>query len=321
MNAASGHLCQTFGLETPIFQAAMGWVSTGRLAATVSKAGGLGVIATGGLMEADELRGHIERVRDEAPGRPFGVNVLLPGSAAEDDGFANRQLVRRQLDVCLQERVPVVLSGLGDPSSLIAELHAAGLLFVGVVGSTRAAGKIARAGTDAIVAQGSEAGGHVGHVATLPLAQGVLRKVDVPVLLAGGIATAEAVRGAIALGAAGVSVGTRFLASEESNAHPSYKRAVVQADEHSTLVSRACTGKPSRALRNAFTESWVGRDAEIGPGLTQATTEIWRARAGAIDGDVVEGFLPMGQAAALVDEVLPASVIVDMLAAGVEAEA
>ena len=321
MTTAGGRLCQLVGIERPIFQAAMGYVSTGRLAAAVSRAGGLGVIATGGLMDPDELRGHIERVRDEAGSLPFGVNVLLPSGATDESAFGNRRLLREQLDVCIEERVPLVLSGLGDPSSVINELHAVGTLFVGVVGSTRAARKVALAGGDAVVAQGHEAGGHVGPTGTLSLAQSVLREVDIPVLLAGGIATGEAVRGAMALGAAGVSVGTRFLASEESDAHDSYKRAVVAAGEGATLVTRACTGKPSRALRNAFTESWEGRDDEVGEGVSQADTQIWRARAGAVDGDVVDGFLPMGQVAAMIDEVLPASEIVDLLAAGVEVPA
>jgi enoyl-[acyl-carrier protein] reductase II len=321
MTSASGRLCQLVGIDRPIFQAAMGYVSTGRLASAVSQAGGLGVIATGGLMDPDELRGHIGRVRDEAGSRPFGVNVLLPSGATDESAFGNRRLLREHLDVCIEERVPVVLSGLGDPSSVINELHGAGLLFIGVVGSTRAARKVALAGADAVVAQGHEAGGHVGPTGTMSLAQSVLREFDIPVLLAGGIATGEAVGGAVALGAAGVSVGTRFLASQESDAHETYKRAVVAAGESSTLVTRACTGKPSRALRNAFTESWEGRDDEVGPGVTQADAEIWRARVGAVDGDVVDGFLPMGQVAAVIDEVLPAAEIVDLLAAGVEVTA
>jgi enoyl-[acyl-carrier protein] reductase II len=316
MTSANGRLCEAFGIERPIFQAAMGWVSTGRLAAAVSRAGGLGVIATGGLMEAGELRDQITRVRDEAGDLPFGVNVLLPSGADEESGFGNRRLARRQLDVCIEERVPVVVIGLGDPSGIAPEIHAAGLKLVSVVGTSRAARKVARTGVDAVIAQGCEAGGHVGETATMPLAQQVLRDVDVPVLLAGGFATAEAVRAAMALGAAGVSVGTRFLASTESDAHDNYKRAVVAADERATLVTRACTGKPSRALRNSFTESWIGRDHEIAPGLGQATAQVWRARAGAVDGDTVEGFLPMGQAAALIDEVLSAAEIVERLAAG-----
>jgi enoyl-[acyl-carrier protein] reductase II len=317
VNGAADELCRRFGVERPIFQAGMGWVSTGRLAAAVSAAGGLGVIATGGVMPSEQLREHIARVRDEAPGRPFGVNVLLPAGADDAIGFANQRLMREQLDTCLRERVPVVVSGLGDPSGVIGEIHSAGSLFVAVVGSTRAAVKVAGAGADAVVVQGREAGGHVGRTGTLPLAQAVVHRVEIPVLLAGGIATVDGVRAALALGAGGVSVGTRFLASVESDAHDRYKQAVVDAGEGATIVSRACTGKPSRALRNRFTESWEGRDEEIAPYPQQAIAEVWRGRAGSVDGDLDEGFLPMGQGAALVEEVLAAGEIVDRLAAGV----
>lgn len=314
MTAGSDRLCEQFGLEHPIFQGGMGYVSTAKLAGAVSAAGGLGVIATGGTMEAEDLRRQIAEVRERAGERPFGVNVLLPNSAEDDEGFANRQLVRSEIDVCLQERVPVVVSGLGDPRQIIDEVHAAGAKFVGVVGSLRAARKVQAAGADAVVAQGSEAGGHVGQTATLPLAQAVLHELGVPVLMAGGIATGEAVAAALALGASGVSVGTRFLASDESDAHPAYKQAVVDATENHTIVTRACTGKPSRALRNEFTLAWEGRDADVAPGMQQAAENLWRARAGAVDGDIVQGFLPMGQGAAVIDEVLPAAEIVARLA-------
>jgi enoyl-[acyl-carrier protein] reductase II len=319
VTASSGELCALLGIERPILQAGMGWVSTGRLAAAVSAAGGLGVIATGGVMSPEELRGHIVRVRDEAPGRPFGVNVLLPAGADAEAGFANRRLLESQLELCLQERVPVVVSGLGDPAAVVPRIHAYGLRFVAVVGAVRAAIKAAAAGADAIIAQGHEAGGHVGPIGTLTLAQSVRRAVAVPFAVAGGIATADSVAAALALGAGGVSVGTRFIASEESDAHPTYKQAVVSADQRATVVTTACTGKPSRALRNGFTESWAGRQEEIQPYPAQADDEFWRARSGCVDGDVEDGFLPMGQCAALVDDVLPAAEIVARLAAPVEA--
>ncbi len=318
MSVASGELCRVLGVERPILQGGMGWVASGRLAAAVSRAGGLGVIATGGIMPSAELREHIARVRDEAPGRAFGVNVLLPSGARDDDGFANRRLLREQLDTCLEERVPVLLSGLGDPSAVIPEVHGAGLRFVAVVGSVRASVKVARAGADVVIAQGNEAGGHVGPVGTLTLGQGVLRAIDLPVVLAGGIATGAGVAAALATGAAGVSVGTRFIASEESDAHPSYKQAVVDAREQSTVVTPACTGKPSRALRNPFTDAWSGREADIRPYPQQAIAEFWRSRAGAVEGDLEHGFLPMGQCASLVEETLPAGEIVERLAAGAE---
>lgn len=215
----------------------------------------------------------------------------------------------------------MVVSGLGDPAAVVPRIHARGLRFVAVVGAVRAAAKAVAAGADVIIAQRPEAGGHVGPVGTLTLAQAVRRAVDVPVAAAGGIATADAVSAALSLGLGGVSVGTRFIASEESDAHPSYKQAVVGADERSTVVTAACTGKPSRALRNGFTDSWAERQGQIRPYPAQAEGEFWRARSGCVDGDVEHGFLPMGQCAALVDEVLPAAEIVARLSAPVEAPA
>ena len=296
----------------------MGWVATGRLAAAVSAAGGLGVIATGGYMTGRELREQIARVRDEAPGRPFGVTCCCrPQRRRRMASPTAACCARNSTSACAS--VAVIVSGLGDPAAVINEAHAAGTRFAAVVGSVRAARKVAAAGADVVVAQGNEAGGHVGPVGVSTLTQAVLAAVDRPVLLAGGVATESAAAAAAALGAAGVSVGTRFIASEESDAHAAYKQAVVDADERSTHVTRACTGKPSRALRTGFTRAWEGREDEIRPYPAQAIAEFWRARAGAVDGDLEHGFLPMGQCAALVDGVLPAREIVDRLARPLEA--
>ena len=321
MNRASGELCRLFGIERPVFQAGMGWVTTGRIAAAVSRAGGLGCIATGGIMGSEDLRDHIVRVRDVAPGRPFAVNLLLPSGADDSDTMGSLDFTRVQLDVCFEQKVPIIISGLGNPAAVVGEIHAHGAKLVCVVGTVRAALKVAGLGADAVVLSGAEAGGHCGPTGTLSLAQAGIGRIGVPVLLAGGIATPQAVAAALALGAAGVSVGTRFLASEESDAHPVYKQAVVDAGERATAVTRACTGKPSRAWRSPFVAEWEGREAEIQPYPEQAIDHFWRAYAGAIEGDVEQGFFPMGQCAAAIDSILPAARIVDLLAAPAEAAA
>ena len=321
MNQASSELCRLFGIERPIFQAGMGWVTTGRIAAAVSGAGGLGCIATGGIMGSEELHDHVVRVRDEAPGRPFAVNLLLPSGAEGADTMGGIDFTRLQLDVCLEQKVPVIISGLGNPADVADEIHASGAKLVCVVGTLRAALKVVAAGADAVVLSGAEAGGHCGPTGTLSLAQAGIGRIGVPVLLAGGIATPAAVSAALALGAAGVSVGTRFLASEESDAHPVYKRAVVEAGERATAVTRACTGKPSRAWRSSFVIEWEGREDEIQPYPEQAIDHFWRAYAGAIEGDVEQGFFPLGQCASVIDAILPAALIVDLLAAPAEAAA
>lgn len=319
MNQASGELCRLFGIDRPIFQAGMAYVTTGRIAAAVSAAGALGCVATGGIMGSEELRGHIARVRDEAPGRPFAVNVLLPSGADDSPTMGSVDFTRMQLEVCFEEKVPVIISGLGNPVDVIDEIHASGAKLVCVVGSVRAALKVAGMGADAVVLSGNEAGGHCGPTGTLSLAQAAAGKVGVPMLLAGGIATPAAVSAALELGAAGVSVGTRFIASEESDAHAIYKQAIIDADERTTTVTSACTGKPSRAWRSPFVISWEGREDEVQPYPEQAIENFWRGYAGAVEGDIEQGFFPMGQCAAAIDAILPASAIVDSLAAPAEA--
>ena len=314
MTDASDALCHSFGLDVPILQAGMGYVSTGRLAAAVSGAGGLGVIATGGIMPPSELREHIARVRDEAPGRSFGVNLLLPGGADAAVDFGSPELNRELLDVCTSERVPVVVIGLGDPRVVMDEIKQAGSRVVGVVGSPRAARNVAEAGADAVIVQGHEAGGHVGEIGTLTLLQSALRDLDCSVVVAGGIATPQAVASVLAAGAAAVSVGSRFLASTESDAHEIFKQAVVDATARSTAVTRACSGKPGRALRSPFVEAWVGRDDQIDSYPARAQEHFWRARAGCVDGDWENGYFPAGQCVEVIDEILPAAQVVEELA-------
>ena len=319
MNQASGELCRLFGIERPIFQAGMGYVTTGRIAAAVSGAGGLGCIATGGIMGSEELRGHIRYVRDVAPGRPFAVNLLLPSGADDSATMGGLDFTRLQLDVCFEQKVPVIISGLGNPADVVGEIHANGAKLVCVVGTVRAARKVAALGADAVVLSGTEAGGHCGVLGTLSLAQAGVGRIGVPTLLAGGFATAESVAAALALGAAGVSVGTRFMASFESDIHDNYRRIIVEADEQATTVTRACTGKPSRAWRSPFVQSWEGREAELQPYPEQAVEHFWRAYAGAVEGDLEQGFFPLGQCAAAIDAILPAAELVDLLAAPAEA--
>ena len=319
MNKASSDLCRLVGIERPIFQAGMAFVTTGRIAAAVSAAGGLGCIATGGIMGSDELRGHIVRVRDEAPGKPFAVNVLLPTGADDSATMGGVDFTRMQLDTCFEEKVPVIISGLGNPVDVIDEIHAHGSKLVCVVGTVRAALKVASLGADAVVLSGSEAGGHCGPVGTFSLAQAGIGRIGVPLLLAGGIAQPAAVSAAIALGAAGVSVGTRFIAAEEADAHAIYKQAIIDADERATTVTSACTGKPSRAWRSPFVISWEGREDEVQPYPEQAIEHFWRGYAGAVEGDVEQGFFPMGQCAAAITAILPAATIVELLAAPAEA--
>jgi len=283
-------ICDMFGIELPIFGAGMGGVALAPLAAAVSAAGGLGVMGlTFHTPEAirEEIRA-VRRITD----RPFGVGVIIPtdipGGLAErnvppfPDFLADMlprvsglkgeppppltlELARAQVAVALEERVPVLSAGLGTPDWMLEQAHAVGTKVISVVGSARQARRVANEAVDCIVAQGSEAGGHVGAIPTGVLVPQVVDAVRVPVLAAGGIVDGRGIAAALAMGAQGVWIGTRFLATVEASAHENHKRRIVEIEEDGTVVSRCYTGKTSRVLRNEFTDRWKGHEAELMP--------------------------------------------------------
>lgn len=246
-------LCDLLGIEIPIIAAPMGPSITGpELAAAVSNAGGLGIISFG-ASPPDLLRREIRRVRDLTD-RPFGVNIILHFPADEAVG------------VCLDERVPVLSFFWGDPAPNVARARAAGVKVVDQVGSVEAARRSAGAGVDAIIAQGVEAGGHIaGTVTTLALVPRVVDAVaPTPVIAAGGIADARGLVAALALGAEGIVLGTRLLATPEAAAHPIYKQKVLEATEdetvRTTLFGGGWPNAPHRVLRTPFVEQWLSQE-------------------------------------------------------------
>jgi len=252
-------LCDLLGIEVPILAAPMGAPVTGpELAAAVSNAGGLGVMSFSGW-PPPVLRQQIRRLR-ELTNRPFGVNVLLSGVRLP---FPQRDVVA----VCIEERVPVLSFFWGDPSPYVADAHAAGMRVLHQVGSVTAARDAVRAGVDVVVAQGGEAGGHVaGQVATMVLVPRVVDAIaPVPVVAAGGIADARGLVAALALGADGVVLGTRLIATPEAQAHPTYKEHVLRATEEETVRTTLFGGgfprAPHRALRTRFVEEWLSEEA------------------------------------------------------------
>jgi nitronate monooxygenase len=247
-------LCDLLGIEAPIITAPMGPAITGpELAAAVSNAGGLGIISFGGNTPP-LLRQEIHRLRG-LTGKPFGVNLLLQFPIEE------------HVKVCVEERVPVLSFFWGDPSPYVEQAHAAGLKVLDQVGSVEAARRSARAGVDVIIAQGVEAGGHIaGQVATTVLVPRVVDAVaPTPVVAAGGIADARGLVAALALGAEGVVLGTRLLATHEAAAHPVYKQKVLEATEEdtvrTTLFGHGWPNAPHRALRTAFVDEWLEQEA------------------------------------------------------------
>lgn len=311
-------LCDLLGIEYPVLQAAMGLVAYAPLAAAVSEAGGLGCVAAT-AMTPDQIRDEIRKVRS-LTSRPFAVNVLLPEN---DMPFVPGYSVQEQVEVVLDERVPIWSTGLGSPKRWLAEAHRRGIKVISSVGTVRAGVAVAEAGVDAVVAQGQEAGGHVGTIGTFVLVPAIVQRVQVPVVAGGGIADGFGLAGALALGAQGAWVGTRFAATEEVAAHPNFKAALVRATEEDTTLTRAFTGKRNRCLKNSVSKEWQDRTAEIQPYPEQFFNMVMQGHdlsTTMATGNVETGHIPVGQAVGLVHGVLPAAEVVRRLVLEAQAQ-
>jgi len=288
------------GIRYPLIQGGMAWVADCHLAAAVSNAGGLGLIA-GGSMPGDLLREQIRRTR-EMSDQAFGVNIMLMSPFAEE-----------LAQVVLEERVPVVTTGAGSPGKFIEKWKEAGIRVVPVVASVAYAKRMESLGADAVVAEGTEAGGHIGETTTMVLIPQIADAVSIPVIAAGGIADGRGVAAAFMLGAEGVQLGTRFLACTECAIHDNYKQLVVKARDIDTRVTGRSGGHPVRALKTRLTRSLIEME---GRGAT--FEEIEAATVGSLrkavqEGNLDEGTFMAGQSAGLVDCVLPAEEIIRTL--------
>jgi enoyl-[acyl-carrier protein] reductase II len=312
-------ICDLLGIRYPICQAGMGYVARSALAAAVSAAGGLGVIAAANLSPR-ELREEIWKVREETD-RPFGVDILFASvrvSGSEAQQFTDA--VRAWADITLEEKVPVMVAGLGNPGPVTAQAHRQGMKVMALCGNVKQALDHAANGVDVVIAQGHEAGGHTGRIAGLVLIPAVVDAVAPrPVLAAGGMADGRGIAAALALGAQGVWMGTRFIATPEACCHDNYKRKVVALDEEGTVVTRAASGKPCRLIRNNFTREWEKREGEIQPFPVQGARVGREAGIRARElGDVDNGNAPCGQSAGLIREIVPAGEVVRRLVAEAE---
>jgi enoyl-[acyl-carrier protein] reductase II len=293
-------LCDQFGIEYPIFLAGMGGVSTAPLVAAISNAGGLGVIGAA-TMGPDELRDQIRQTRDLTD-KPFAVDLLAP--------IPDR--IRPQIQVIYEEEVKIFVAGLAVPAEFISEMHARGMKVVVMCGKVRHAIKSEQAGADVVVAQGTEAGGHTGEIGALALIPQTVDAVRIPVLAAGGIVDGRGVVASLALGAQGVVIGTRFIATNESQAAPGYRKAIVAAQDDSTLRTRAYTGKPARTIRTTYAEEWEKKADEIQAFPMQAGISVSQ---GVMDYmghneknfDPARTFLPAGQGSGAIHDVKPAA--------------
>jgi len=300
-------ICDAIGIRFPIFQGGMAWVSDAKLAAAVSNAGGLGIISA---MNADEnyVRDQIRLCR-ELTDKPFGVNIMLMSPHVE----AVAQLV-------IDERVPVVTTGAGLPGKYMPGWIEAGIKVVPVVPSVAIARRVERSGATAVIAEGTESGGHIGELTTMALVPQVVDAVKIPVLAAGGIADGRGMAAAFMLGAEGVQCGTRFLSAYECGIHPNYKKKVLDARDIDTQVTGRRLGHPVRALRNPF----VNRFAELERNPEVSDEELGAfgtgaVRKAAVDGDLQGGSFLAGQIAALVKKEQSAREIVEELVSETEA--
>jgi len=316
---ANNPLCRMLGIEYPILQAGMFHVAYGKLAAAVSNAGGLGVIGSA-YMSGAELREQIRIVKGESD-KPFGVDILFAQVAGGDGKTAGyTKSVEEAIEATFDEGAPVLVSGLGSPAAVVPDAHAAGMTVMSLVGTSRQARRVVADGVDVVIASGHAGGGHVGRVATVALVPRVVDCVDVPVVAAGGLVDGRGLVAALAFGAAGVWMGTRFIASDEARGHANYKNKIVEIDEDGTVISRGHSGKPNRMIANRFTRSWEGREADIKPfPLQMIDVGNPASHAGRIEGDVDDGVLPAGHGAGLLEAVLPAGQIVADIVAEADA--
>ena len=295
-------ITQLFGIDKPIIQAGMIWVSGWRLASAVSNAGGLGMIGSGS-MYPEVLKEHIQKCK-KATDKPFAVNIplLYPD-------------IDQHIKIIIEEEVPIVFSSAGNPKTFTSVLKAEGIKVVHVVSSSKFAQKAEDAGCDAVVAEGFEAGGHNGReeTTTFILVPAVVDKVNIPVIAAGGIATGRQMFAAMALGASGVQVGSRFAASTEASCHINFKQAIIAAGEGDTQLSlKKLT--PVRLLKNEFYEK-VRLAENSNATVAELAMLLGRGRAknGMFDGNTAEGELEIGQVSSMIKDILPAAEIVKEL--------
>ena len=297
---SSNRVTKLLKIKYPVVQGAMAWVADADLAASVSNAGGLGIIAAGN-MPPEVLEKELLKIRTLTD-KPFGLNIMLLSPTWED-----------ALELAAKHKVPVVTTGAGLPGKVIDRLKPQGITVIPVIASVTHAERVQKQGGDAVVAEGMEAGGHIGEITTMALTAQVAQAVDSPVIAAGGIADGRGVLAAFALGAEGVQIGTRFVCAAESNVHPNFKKKIIDANDRTTVVTGRTLGHPVRSVKNKFTQAFAEMEER------HATVEeldkfgSGRLRAAVVDGDVEWGSVMSGQIAGMVNKIQPSKEIIEEL--------
>ena len=292
-------ICNLLESEYPIIQGGMAWTSTAELAAAVSEAGGVGIIGSGS-MPADVLQTEIDKAK-KLTNKNFGVNLMLMHPNIDDI-----------VEVVKAEKISFVTTGAGNPGKYIEELQELGIKVIPVVPSVALAQRVERQGAEALIVEGNEAGGHIGELTTMVLVPQVSQAVKIPVIAAGGIASGSAVIAALALGAKGVQIGTRFICASECTVHENVKQRLIKARDRDTVVTGRSTGHPVRVIRNKLTNELdkIEKDSVPEELEERAAGTLKMAMQG---GDVEWGSLMSGQVAGLVKEVKPAADIIKEL--------
>lgn len=293
-------ITELLGIQYPIIQGGMAWVAEYHLAAAVSEAGGLGIIGAAAA-PAEWVREQIREVKRRTE-KPFGVNIMLMSPYADE--------VAR---IVVEEDVKVVTTGAGSPEKYMKLWKEAGIRVIPVVASVALAKRMERCGADALVAEGTEAGGHIGENTTMVLVPQIADAVKIPVIAAGGIADGRGAAAAFMLGAKGIQIGTRFVVTEESQVHENYKEAILKAKDIDSKVTGRSTGHPVRGLRNQMTKEYLKREAE---GASLEELELLAAgglRRAVVEGDVTIGSVMAGQSAAMIREQLSCQEVIERI--------
>lgn len=286
-------LCELLKIQYPIFQGGMAHLATGELAAAVSEAGGLGIIGSGNA-PPQWVAGEIQKVK-ALTDKPFGVNVMLLSPYAGE-----------VIELILREEVPVVTTGAGNPSAYIIPMKEKGIRVFPVVPSVALAKRMEKAGADGVIAEGTEAGGHIGETATMALLPQVTEALSIPVIAAGGIADGRGLLAALSLGASGVQMGTRFVCAAECIAHPKYKEKITKAGDRDTVVTGHTTGHPVRTIKNRLSREYSERESAGATAEEMERLGAGKYAAAALGGDVDHGSVLAGQISGLIRDVKPA---------------
>ncbi|EQK43808.1 MAG: enoyl-[acyl-carrier-protein] reductase FabK [Paraclostridium bifermentans] len=291
-------LCELLNIKYPIIQGGMAWVATAELAAGVSNAGGLGIIAAGNAPK-EVIKEQIKKCR-KLTDKPFGVNVMLLSPFVDEI-----------MDLIVEERVEVITTGAGNPAKYIERLKEVNTKIIPVVPTIALAKRMEKHGADAVIVEGTEAGGHIGELTTMVLTPQVVDNVNIPVIAAGGIADGKGLAAALCLGASGVQIGTRFICSDECIAHENYKNLILKSRDRDAIVTGRSTGHPVRTLKNKLAKEILNMEKEGVNPLDIDQKGVGSLRMAVVNGDVDNGSFMAGQIASYINDVKPCKQIIE----------